>query len=122
MVISSRENAQVVGSGDGSSVEGVGVSDGSRVVGDRSLLDIITSAGTGKEAILTNNGVDVGSRTLEQVEEGSAVEVGLLEMQVELCAFGLSGREERAQDLGLETLGDGVIQLNLGVKSVDGAP
>lgn len=87
MVVSSGENAQVVCSSDGSSVLRSGISDSSAVVGNGSLLDIITGGSTSEEAILTDNGINVGSWALEEVEESTAVEVGLLEVQVELCAL-----------------------------------
>ncbi len=122
VVVCSREDAQVVGRGDGSSVLRSRVSDSSRVVCDSRLLDIITSRGTSQEAILTNNSIDVGGRALQEIEEGTAVEVGLFEVQVELRAVGLGSREEGTQELGLETLSNGVIELNLGVKCVDGVP
>jgi len=122
VVVGSREDAQVIGSSNGSSVLRSNVSDSSRVAGDSSLLDIVTSRGTCQEAVLTDHSIDVGGWALEEVEESTAVEVGLLEVQVELCALVLAGREERAQDLGLESLGDRVVELNLGVESIDSVP
>jgi hypothetical protein len=50
------------------------------------------------------------------------VEVGLLEVQVQLGALGLGGRQEGAEQLGLEALGDGVVDLDLGVESIDSVP
>lgn len=122
VVVGGGEDAQVAGRGDGGSVVGGGVPDGSRVVGDGGLLDVVASRGTGQEAVLANNGVDVGGGTLEQVEEDAAVEVGLLEVQVELGALGLGGGQEGAEQLSLQALGDGVVDLDLGVESVDGVP
>ena len=122
MVVCGREDAQVVGSSDGSGVLRSGVSDGGRVVGNCGLLDIIASRSTSQETILSDDSVDVRRGTLEEVEESTAVEVGLLEVEVELCTLCLGSREEGAQDLGLQTLRNGVIQLNLGVKSVDSVP
>ena len=122
VVIRSSEDAQVAGGGDGSGVVWSGISNGGSVAGDGSLLDIITGGSTDEETILTDDGVNVGSWALEEIEESAAVEVGLLEVEVELCALGGGGREEVAQDLGLEALGDGIVELNLGVESVDGVP
>ena len=50
------------------------------------------------------------------------MEVGLLEVEVDLCALCLGGREERAQNLGLEALSNGVVELDLGVESIDCVP
>lgn len=122
VVIRSREDAQVVGSSDSSSVLRGRVSDCSRVVCDGRLLDIIASGRTSQEAILTNNSIDVGGRALQEIEKGTAVEVRLLEVQVDFCAVLLGGREEGAQELCLESLGNCVIELNLGVKRVDCVP
>lgn len=122
MVVCGREDAQVVGTSDGSSVERSGVSNGGRVVGDGSLLDIIASGSTSQETILSDDSVDVGGGTLEKIEEGTAVEVGLLEEEVELCALGLGSRKEGPQDLRLQTLSNGVIELDLGVQRVDCVP
>lgn len=122
VVVRSGEDAQVAGSGDGSSVFRGSVSNGSGVVGDGGLLDVISSRGTSQEAVLSNDSINTGSWALQQVEEDAAVEVGLLEVQVELCALGLGGGQEGAEELSLEALGDGVVDLDLGVKSVDGVP
>jgi len=122
VVVGSGENAHVVGCRDGSSVHWSGVSNSGGVVGDGRLLDIVTSGSTGQEAILSNNSIDVSGGALEEVEEGTAVEVGLLEVQVELGALGLGGRKEGSQELGLQALGNGVIDLDLGVKSVQCVP
>ena len=50
------------------------------------------------------------------------MEVGLLEVQVDLGTFCGGGWEEVAQDLGLEALGDAIVELELGVEGVDGVP
>jgi hypothetical protein len=83
VVVCSREDAQVVGSSDRSNVLRSGVSDSGRVVGNGSLLDIISSGSTSQETILSNYSVDVRGRAFEEIEEGSAMEVGLLEVKVE---------------------------------------
>lgn len=50
------------------------------------------------------------------------MEVGLLEVQVQLGALRLGGRQEGAEQLGLKALGDGVVDLDLGVKGINGVP
>jgi hypothetical protein len=122
VVVRSGEDAQVVGGGDGSAVERGAVADGGAVGGDSGLADIVTGAGTGKETLVANNGIDVGDGTLEEVEEGTAVEAGLLEVEVELGALGGGGGEEVEETLKLQALGQGVVDLELGVQSVGGVP
>ena len=122
VVVCSGEDTQVVGSSDRGDILRSRVSNSGRVVGDSSLLNIITSGSTSQETILSDDSVDVGGRTLEEIEESTSVEIGLLEVEVELCALRLGSRKEGAQDLGLQTLCNGVIQFDLGVKSIDGIP
>jgi hypothetical protein len=50
------------------------------------------------------------------------VHIGLLEVEVELSTLGLLGREVLGQDLSLETLGNVVVELELGVEGVGGGP
>lgn len=122
MVVCSREDAQVVGRSDRCSVCRNRVSDSKRVAGKRCLRDIIAHRSTEQETILTNNNIDVGGRALDDIEESTGVEVGLLEVEVCLCAIGLGGRQEVAQELGLQTLGNSVIELKLGIKNVGSVP
>lgn len=122
MVVCSGEDAQVVGSSDGSNVLRSRVPDGGRVVDDGCLLDIIASRSTSQETILSDDSIDIGGRALQKIEEGTAVKVGLLEVEVELCALCLGSGEEGAQELGLQALRNGVIELDLRVKSVDSVP
>jgi hypothetical protein len=122
VVVGSGEDAQVVGGGDGGAVLGGDVADGGAVAGQGSLVDIIAGAGTGQEALVADDGVDVGGGALEEVEEGAAVEAGLLEEQVELGALGGGGGQEVEETLELEALGEGVADLNLRVEGVGGVP
>lgn len=122
MVVRSSKGAQVVSGGDGSAVLRSDVADSGAVAGQGSLVDIIASAGTGKETLVADNGIDVGGGALEEVEEGTAVEAGLLEEKVELGTLGGGGGEEVEETLELEALGEGVVDLNLGVEGVGGVP
>lgn len=122
VVVRGSEDAQVVSGSDSSAVLGSSVTDSGAVGGDGSLVDVVASAGTGEETLVANNGIDVGGRALEEVEEGTAVETGLLEEQVELGALGSGGREEVEETLELEALGEGVVDLKLGVEDVGGVP
>ena len=122
MVVGSSEDAEVVRGSDSGAVLGSGVADGGAVGGQGSLVDVVASAGTSEETLVADNSVDVGGGTLEEVEEGAAVEAGLLEVQVELGTLTSSGGEVVEETLELEALGEGVADLNLGVEGVGGVP
>ena len=122
MVVCGGENAQVIGGSNGSSVGRSGVSNSSRVASDGGFLNIVTHRSTSQEAILTDNSIDIRAGAFQHIEESTRVEVGLLEVQVELSALSLCSRVERAQELGLQALSNAVIDLELGVESIDGVP
>ena len=122
VVVAGSEDAEVVGSSDGRGVGRGGEADGSAVAGDGGLLDVVASLGTGEEALVADDGVDVGGGALQEVEVSTAVEAGLLEVEVELGATGLGGGEEAEDTLGLEALGEVVGELNLGLERVGRVP
>jgi hypothetical protein len=122
VVVAGGEEGQVVAGSDSSGVLGNAVTDGSGVLGDGSLVDIVATLSTDEEALVAENGVEVGSGAVQQVEEGTGVQVGLLEVQVELGTLGLLSGLVLGQDLSLEALGDVVVQLELGVEGVGGGP
>lgn len=122
VVVRGSKDAQVVRGGDGGAVLGHGVADGGAVAGQGSLVDIVAGRGTGEEALVADDGVDVGGGALEEVEEGAAGEAGLLEVQVELGTLGGGGGEEVEETLELEALGEGVVDLELGVEGVGRVP
>lgn len=122
VVVAGGEDAQVVTSGDGGSVLGNAVANGSGVLGDGGLLDIVATLSTDKEALVAEDSVEVGGRAAEKVEEGTGVQVWLLEVEVESSTLGLLVGEVLGDDLSLETLGDVVVELELGVESVGGGP
>ena len=122
VVIRRGEDAQVVGGRDGCAVFGNTVADGSRVSGDRSLLHIIPGFSAYEETLVSQHSVDVGGWPFQEVEESTGLEVGLLEIKIELSTFGLRAWEELREELRLQTLGELVIQLNLSVQNVGGRP
>lgn len=122
VVVRSGEHAQVVGGGDGSGVLGNGVTNGSSIAGDAASLDIVADLGTSEETVVADSHVTLEGGSLEEVEEGTGVEEGLLEVNVELGALAGVCGEELGEDFGLEALGDGVVELDLGVESVEGGP
>ena len=122
MVVRGGEEGQVVAGSDGSRVLGNGVTDGSRVLGDGSLVDVVATLSTDEEALVAEDSVEVGGGAVQQVEEGTGVQVGLLEVQVELGTLGLLSGLVLSEDLSLEALGDVVVELELGVEGVGGGP
>jgi hypothetical protein len=122
VVVGGSENIQVVGGSDGSSVLGEAVSNGGGVLGDLSTLNVVADLSTGKEAVVADDGISIEGGALQEVEEGTGVEEGLTEVKVELSALALGSGEELGEDLGLESVGDGVVELNLGVQGVEGGP
>lgn len=122
VVVRGGKDAQVVGGSDGGAVLGGGIADSSRVGGDGGLVDVVAGRGTGEEALMADDGVNVGGGALEEVKEGAAVEAGLLEEQVELGTLGGGGGEEVEETLELQALGEGVVDLELGVENVGGVP
>lgn len=122
MVVRGGEDAALVGGGDGRSPGGLLVADGSSEGGDASLLDIVAGRGTGEEALVANDGVNVGGGALKQVGEGAEVELGLLEVDVDLGALLLALGEEGEGTLKLEALGEVVGGLDLGLEGVQGVP
>ena len=123
MVVRSREDAQVVGGGDGSGVNtGQLVANGGRVASDGSLLDIVAGLSTGEETLVAESDIDGGGGTLQEVEESTSVNVGLLEVDIGLSTVGLVGRAVVSEELKLEALGDLVVELELGVERVGSGP
>ena len=122
VVVAGGEDTQVARGSDSGRVLGSDEADSSAVAGDGSLLDIVASLGTSEEALVADDGIDVGSGALEEVEESTAVEGGLLEGEVELGALVLGGGEEGEDALGLEALRNAVGELDLGVEVVGSVP
>src|SRR5207244_4433225 len=73
LVVRCGEDAQAVGSSNRGGVCRNRVADGSGVTVNSGLLHIIASLGTNKETLMTQHGVDVRSRTLKEIEEGTGV-------------------------------------------------
>lgn len=122
VVVAGRENGEVVAGSDSSRVLGKAVTNGSGVLGDGSLLDIVTTLSTDEETFVAENDVKVGGRALQEVEESTGVKIGLLEVEVELGTLGLRGGQVLGEDLSLEALGDVVVELELGIESVGSSP
>jgi hypothetical protein len=122
VVVAGSEDRQVVAGSDSSRVLGKAVANGRRVLGDGGLLNIIATLGTDQETLMAQDNVQVGSRSLQEVEESTSVQVGLLEVQVELSTLGLGAGQVLSEDLSLQALGNVVVQLELGVEGIGSSP
>lgn len=73
---------------------------------------------------MSDNSVSSGGNSAlgRVVNEGAAVNVGLLEVKVELLALVAGSRVEVGEDLGLQAAGKGIVELDLGSKEVGGIP
>ena len=120
--VTRAEHAHIIRRRDRRAVNGRLVANSSLVARDRRLLHIVPGLRTDEEPLATKHDVDVGDGTLEQIDEGARVDVGLLVVQVELGADGLAVRDEGRQQLGLGAVGDLVVELDLGVEGVLGVP
>lgn len=98
------------------------VTNGSRIASDGGLLDIVSRLSTNDEALVANDSVNVSSWTLEQVKEGADVESRLLEVCVQLGAISAGVGLQCRKDFSLETLCNVLVELELGVKRVEGGP
>lgn len=122
MVVRGGEDAALVGGSDGGSPGRLSEANGGGKGGDASLLNVVASGSTGEEALVADNGIDVGGGALEQVGEGAEVELGLLEVHVDLGTGLLALRQEGEGTLELQALGDVVGGLDLGLEGVQGVP
>lgn len=118
------EDSQVRGGSDSSSVGGGGVTKSRGVLGDRAIGNVVTKLGTNEETVLAVGGITSkdGTAGLEKVKESTAVESGLLEVEVQLSRLGTGLGEERGEELTLKTRSESISKLNLGVKDVSSAP
>lgn len=74
MIVTSCEDVQVAGGGDGCGVLRDGVSDCGRVAGDTAVNDVVADFGTGEETIVAEDDITAKSGALEEVDKGAGVE------------------------------------------------
>lgn len=92
------------------------------VLGHSSFLYIITCFSADQKPFMAQNGVDVGGGSLEEVEESTEVEVGLLIMEIDFSAVGLLGRQVVGEDFGFQAFGELVFEFDLGIERVTRGP
>lgn len=122
LVDGGSEDAEVVGTSDGTGERTVLVAKGQGVSGQSGLLNIVCGLTTNEETLVcedtVDSGGDVGCATLlgrDEVTETTEVERALLEVKGELLTLGetVLGRES-SEDVGLESIGKDVVELDLG--------
>lgn len=63
-----------------------------------------------------------GSGSFEEIGEQTSVDVGLLVEEIKLSTIGALRGEVVGENLGLQTLGEVILELKLGVKAVGRGP
>lgn len=121
VVVSSREDGQVRGSGNRDVVDWLSETKSSGISGDLTGADVVTNLSTGGEVLVTEGGITDEGWTLNQVEERTCGDRWVVEDQVELGTLG-STWDQRGDNLSFETWGQSIGKLNLGVQSVGGVP
>ena len=77
---------------------------------------------SGEEALVAESNVNGSGGALQQIEESTSVDVGLLEVDVGLGTVRLVGRAVVSEEFELEALSDLVVKLKLGVERVGSGP
>ena len=117
MVVRSGEDTQAVCRSDGGAVDRSGITKGSGVSSDGSLLHIISDLTTNHKTLVTEHTVTDSIQLAAGlvVKERAGMEHWLLEVQVHFLSLVTRGRVEVTKDLSLQALSEGVVQLDLGV-------
>lgn len=124
LVEGSGDDVEVLHGGDVGAVGGRLVAKGERVLGDGGFLDIVASFTTDEETFMSggdvHNGVNIAGGG-NVVEEGTGVDVGVLEGEGEFLDGGaVFGRVVELLEIRLDAVGEDVGQLDLGVEQGGG--
>jgi len=148
VVIARGKGAQVGEAVESDRVLGCRETDGSRILGDAGLSDIVGCFGTDEEAITTEHGVsgkcgalyekeahsarnvkgiterdkNITRTNLKDIQHCAGVEAWLLVGRAEVHRLCALVRVERGGGVELEALGDLVLELDLGAERVVGGP
>jgi hypothetical protein len=71
---------------------------------------------------MAHGDIEGGGGALEDIGEQTGMDGWLLVEEVDLAAIGLLGGQVVGENLGLQTLGDGVVELELDIEAVGGGP
>lgn len=122
VVVRGGEGGEVAETVEGDGVLGGRVAKSTSVAGDGTGLDVVRALGTDKEAVVANNGVGGEGGALEDVGGGTGVERGLLVDGSEDGTLLRLGGVEGGSKVKLQSLGDLVLELDLGAEDVGGGP
>ena len=122
VVVAGAEGGEVAKTVKGHGVLRGGEADGTGVSGDGASGDVVRGLGTDEETVPADDGVGGEGGTLEEVDGGSGVERGLLVDGSEDGRLLGLGRVEGRGEVELETLGNEVVDLDLGSEEVGGGP
>jgi len=122
VVVRSSEGGEVSETVEGDGVVRGGVTESTGVSGDGTGGDIVRSLGTNKETVSANNSVGGEGGALEEVDGSPGVEGRLLvDGSKDGRLLGLGG-VKGGSEVQLQSLGDLVLQLDLGSEEVGGGP
>ena len=122
MVITRAKNTQVARRMDGRRVLWQTIPNRRSILGHRRLLHIISGLCSNQEPFMAENGIEVGGRALEQVEESAEMQIGLFVVDVKFASVGLFGGQVGGEDFGFEAFSELVFELGFGVETVGGGP
>ena len=86
VIVRGGEDTQATRRSDSGAVLWGCVPKGQRVFGNRSFLDIIACLPANQKTVAPKDGVNICDRPLEDIEEGTGIEVGLFEVEIYFCA------------------------------------
>ena len=142
VVVAGSECGPITQTMDGDGVVRSAEADSTRVTGEATLCDVVGSLGTEKESVTTEDSVGGECRSLkrryqhiseryvygrifrnlEDVKESTGVKSGLLIDGSEQGRLGTLFWQQSGSEVEFQTLGDLVLELDLGAKHVRGRP
>lgn len=112
---------EVVRSGNDRTVGRRNVAEVVRVAGDLAAADVVAELTTGDEALVAEHDVTSEGR-LEHISNNVGIHTRVLEVEAELSGLGASLRQEGRINGAVETRGERILHLNLGVEHVRREP
>ena len=122
VVVAGAESGEVSETVKGDGVLGGREADSTGVSGDGTGSNIVRSLRTDKETVTAENSVGGEGGALEEVDSGTSVEGRLLVDGSKDGRLARLGRVQGGSEVELETLGNKVVELNLGSENVGGGP
>ena len=122
VVVRGREDLEGVVGVKSNRVLGGGVTGSGTETGDGSTGNIVSDITSEQETLTTDNDITSEGGALEEINIGTGVEAQLLVVDANLGVLLALGGEETSDNIQLQTLGDLVLELDLGGKEVTGGP